>query len=164
MDIDTNLVIEDDAVKATVLEHLDIIATFTGTDVFLLGPRPTDPETVGSNFNGSPDTGLDQRLRVAAYGDMESAEHAKTRTLIMIDQIVGSDMALKTIGYMANRIMTAQTDGRCDEGRSVVTHPHLWTVTEEHQADRIGDEYGHLLPSAMPTSLRISSARCASKE
>ena len=90
VDIDTNLVIDsdNDSVKASVLEHLNVIASFTGTDAFLLGPRPMDPETAGSNFNGSPDTGLDQRLRVAVYGDMESAEHAKTRVLIMIDQIV----------------------------------------------------------------------------
>ncbi|KAI9846455.1 MAG: hypothetical protein M1838_001259 [Thelocarpon superellum] len=90
VDIDTKLVIDaaNDTVKSSVLEHLDVIATFTGTDVFLLGPRPTDPETASVNFNGSPDTGLDQRLRVAVYGDMESADHAKTRVLIMVDQIL----------------------------------------------------------------------------
>ena len=71
-----------------MLEHLDTIAAYTGTDIFLLGPRLTDPDTAGSHFNGSPDTGLDHRLRAAVYGDMESAEHAKTRTLIMVDQIL----------------------------------------------------------------------------
>lgn len=97
-----------------MLEHLDIIAAYTGTDIFLLGPRPTDPETVGSNFNGSPDTGLDQRLRVAVYGDMESAEHAKTRTLIMIDQIVriswwrGVDVAVTDVlGLQLKRTVDA---------------------------------------------------------
>jgi hypothetical protein len=34
------------------------------------------------------ENGLENRFRVAIYGDMESAEHAKTRLLIMIDQIV----------------------------------------------------------------------------
>jgi hypothetical protein len=65
------------------LEHLDIVAKYTGTDIFLLTPKQTDPDT-----SNTPDAGLDQRLRVAIYGDMESSEHAKTRVLIMIDQIV----------------------------------------------------------------------------
>ncbi len=77
-----------DTVKPGVLEHLDIVASFTGTDIFLLGPGPSEVETIGTSFNGSPEISLDQRLRVAIYGDMESVEHAKTRVLIMIDQIV----------------------------------------------------------------------------
>jgi hypothetical protein len=88
VDVDNHLVIDNDTVKTSILEHLDIIASYTGTDLFLLGPKLESPEAVGSSFNGSPDTGLDQRLRVAIYGDMESSEHAKTRVLIMIDQIV----------------------------------------------------------------------------
>jgi hypothetical protein len=78
------------------LEHLDLVAKYTGTDIFLLAPKQADPETANSSFNGGPDTGLDQRLRVAIYGDMESSEHAKTRVLIMIDQIV----SLWRLGYL----------------------------------------------------------------
>ena len=37
------------------------------------------------------DNGLDQRYRVSIFGDAESVEHAKTRTLMMIDQIVGQN-------------------------------------------------------------------------
>ena len=74
--------------RKSVLDHLDIISKYTGTDIFLLGPKPADPEAADSSFNGSPDTGLDRRLRANIYGDMESAEHAKVRVLIMIDQIV----------------------------------------------------------------------------
>lgn len=90
MDIDTNLIIdtESDQVRPSVLQHIDKIADYTGTDIFLLGPKIEPPEAVGSSFNGSPDTGLDERLRVGIYGDMESADHAKMRTLIMVDQIV----------------------------------------------------------------------------
>lgn len=77
-----------DTVKSSVLDHLNIVAKFTGTDIFLLGPKPSETETIGTTFNGSPELSLDQRLRVAIYGDMESVEHAKTRVLIMIDQIV----------------------------------------------------------------------------
>ncbi|KAI9757239.1 MAG: hypothetical protein M4579_003539 [Chaenotheca gracillima] len=90
VDIDNHLVIDSasDAVKSNVLEHLDILSSFTGTDVFLLGPRPVDGDTTGSVFNGISELGLEQRLRVAIYGDMESVDHAKTRVLIMVDQIL----------------------------------------------------------------------------
>ncbi|KAI9842836.1 MAG: hypothetical protein M1837_006857 [Sclerophora amabilis] len=90
VDLDNHLVIDSasDSVKSNVLDHLDIVSAFTGTDVFLLGPRPVDAETTGSLFNGNSELGLDQRLRVAIYGDMESVDHAKTRVLIMIDQIL----------------------------------------------------------------------------
>ncbi len=90
MDIDANLVIDPTSkgVRKAVLEHLDLVAQFTGTDVFLLTPRITDPDAVGASFNGCGESGLDQRLRIAIFGDTESSEHAKTRILIMIDQIV----------------------------------------------------------------------------
>lgn len=90
MDIDANLVIDpvSDGVRKAVLEHLDLVAAFTGTDIFLLTPKITDPEAVGASFNGSVENNLNQRLRITIYGDMESSEHAKTRILIMIDQIV----------------------------------------------------------------------------
>ncbi len=90
MDIDANLVIDPSSkgVRKAVLEHLDLVAQFTGTDVFLLTPRITDPDAVGASFNGCGESGLDQRLRIAIFGDTESSEHAKTRILIMIDQIV----------------------------------------------------------------------------
>lgn len=96
MDVDNTLVIDSaaDAVKSSVLEHLDVVASFTGTNIFLLGPKLSEAETIGTTFNGSPEISLDQRLRVAIYGDMESVEHAKTRVLIMIDQIVGSPLLL----------------------------------------------------------------------
>ncbi|KAI9829332.1 MAG: hypothetical protein M1819_006395 [Sarea resinae] len=90
VDIDTSLVMDaaGDAIRSSVLEHLDIISKYTGTDIFLLRPRPSDPEASISSFIGTSDVSLDQRLKVAIYGDMESSEHAKTRVLIMIDQIL----------------------------------------------------------------------------
>ena len=74
--------------KANVLEHIDILAKFTGTDIFLLKSKPTDPEGLGGSYGNGTDQSLDQRLRIAIFGDPESSEHAKTRVLIMIDQIV----------------------------------------------------------------------------
>ena len=100
MDIDANLVIDptSDGVRKPVLEHLDLVAQFTGTDVFLLTPKVTDPDAVGASFNGCGESGLNQRLRIAIYGDTESSEHAKTRILIMIDQIVRCRNSLSEIG------------------------------------------------------------------
>ncbi|EON69243.1 hypothetical protein W97_08503 [Coniosporium apollinis CBS 100218] len=88
VDIDYGLVIDaaQNGVKSVVLNHLDEVAKLTKADIFLLQPKQVDIET--ASFNGTFDTNLDQRLRCLIYGDMESAEHAKTRILIMIDQIL----------------------------------------------------------------------------
>jgi hypothetical protein len=88
VDVDGNLIIDTEgepALKSRVVEHLDQIATFCGVDVFLLGPKFT---SLADGLNGNGDAGRDQRWRVAIYGDMESAEHAKTRVLIYIDRLV----------------------------------------------------------------------------
>ncbi|KAI9828239.1 MAG: hypothetical protein M1826_006065 [Phylliscum demangeonii] len=96
VEVDNKMVIDTaaDAVKSSVLDHLDLVASFTGTDIFLLGPKLSETESsIGTTFNGSPEISLDQRLQVVIYGDMESVEHAKTRVLIMIDQVVGARRA-----------------------------------------------------------------------
>lgn len=91
MDVDPNLLCEPaaedpTAIRKQVLEHIDYVASYSGTDIFLLRPKNMDVET--ASLTGTLDNSLDQRFRIAVYGDMESAEHAKTRILIMIDQIV----------------------------------------------------------------------------
>ncbi len=88
VDVDGELVIDasQTALKSHVVEHLDQISTFCGVDVFLLGPKFA---SLAESQNGNGDAGRDQRWRVAIYGDMESAEHAKTRVLIFIDRLVG---------------------------------------------------------------------------
>lgn len=63
-------------------------AKYTGTDIFLLKPRAGDLDSAGLSFANGVDSGLDQRYRINIYGDMESVEHAKTRALMMIDQIL----------------------------------------------------------------------------
>jgi hypothetical protein len=72
-------------IKGPVLNQLDLIAKTTKADIFMLCPKPADIES--ASFNGNLES-MDQRLRCAIYGDMETMEHAKTRVLIMIDQIV----------------------------------------------------------------------------
>lgn len=80
-------------VRAEVLQHLDGVATWTGTDIFLLNPKHSDPEGPASSYGNGSDQRFDQRLRIAIYGDPESSEHAKTRVLIMIDRVVSSTAA-----------------------------------------------------------------------
>ena len=82
-------------VRQPILEHLDMIAKYTGTDIFLLSPKSADPENISVAFSGVIENALDQRFRVAIYGDMESVEHAKTRILIMIDQVVSDSLRVE---------------------------------------------------------------------
>lgn len=85
MDKNTN------GVRSSVLEHLDTLARYTGADIFLLSPKILDADSaIASSYGHSTENGLENRFRVAIYSDVESAEHAKTRVLIMIDQIVGA--------------------------------------------------------------------------
>ncbi|KAB8076602.1 KH domain protein [Aspergillus leporis] len=91
VDVDMHLIMDGSTkgVRPTVLEHLDTLAAYTGTDIFLLSPKFRDTDSaVVSSYGYASDNGLDHRFRVSIYGDMESAEHAKTRVLIMIDQIL----------------------------------------------------------------------------
>ena len=82
-----------DGVRVGVLKHLDEVAKWTGTDIFLLNPKHNDPEGPTSSYGNGSNQRFDQRLRIAIYGDPESSEHAKTRVLIMIDRVVSSTAA-----------------------------------------------------------------------
>ena len=78
-------------IRESVLGHLNKLAEYTGTDIFLLSPKLRDTDSaVVSSYGYASDNGLDHRFRVSIYGDMESAEHAKARVLILIDQIVST--------------------------------------------------------------------------
>ncbi|KYK59441.1 KH domain-containing protein [Drechmeria coniospora] len=88
IDIDGNLVcdVQAGALKKPVVETLDYISSFCGVDIFLLGPKLT-PMVDG--MTGDSEMRMDQRWRVAIYGDMLSSEHAKARVLIHIDTLLG---------------------------------------------------------------------------
>lgn len=91
MDIDPDLILDGAGasnIRSSVLSHIDLCAKYTGTDIFLLKPRNAEPLSSGASYGSTVDSGLDQRFRVCIFGDMESVEHAKTRALMMIDQIV----------------------------------------------------------------------------
>ncbi|KAK2606081.1 hypothetical protein QQS21_003476 [Conoideocrella luteorostrata] len=88
IDIDGSLVCDLNAgvLKKPVVETLDYISTFCGVDIFLLGPKLT-PMVDG--MSGDSEMRMDQRWRVAIYGDILSSEHAKARVLIHIDTLLG---------------------------------------------------------------------------
>ena len=92
VDVEAHLMFNEqqETLKPAVIEHMNAVAKYTGVDVFLLTCKPADPDNVSANIMSGTDQSLDQRLRIAIYGDPESSEHAKLRVLIMIDQIVGT--------------------------------------------------------------------------
>ena len=96
VDVEAHLVFDPtlETIRPAVLDHINAIAKYTGTDMFLLTSRPADPDNLSANVISGPDQTLDQRLRFAIYGDTESSEHAKLRVLIMIDQTVRCDYCL----------------------------------------------------------------------
>ena len=132
MDIDTKYVVDAtlNGIKVTVLEHIDKIAKFTGSDIFLLNSKPADPEGPTASYANGTDQTLDQRLRIAIYGDPESSEHAKMRVLIMIDQIVHNHRSA-ILGSLLI-LYLAQTYCRHDEARAFPPHHYMWTNTKEH--------------------------------
>lgn len=69
-----------------MLSHLDKVADTTKANIFLLSPKQVDVET--ASVHGNLDANVGDRFRILIYGDMECSEHAKTRILIMIDQLV----------------------------------------------------------------------------
>lgn len=87
IDIDGNLVCDLSAgvLKKPVLDNLDYISKYCGVDIFLLGPKLT-PMVDG--MLGDSEMRMDQRWRVAIYGDILSSEHAKARVLVQIDTLV----------------------------------------------------------------------------
>ena len=91
MDVDQNLFISapedaDCGIRKSILDHVDNVSRYTGSDIFVLKSKKKDDDA--RSVTGSLLNGLDQKFRIAIYGDLESSEHAKTRILIMIDQIV----------------------------------------------------------------------------
>jgi len=77
---------EGTGIRGDILKHMDDIADRTKADIFLLQPKQLDADSV--SLHGNMEVSSEGKLRFQIYGDMECCEHAKTRLLIMIDQIV----------------------------------------------------------------------------
>lgn len=142
-------------IRPNVARYLDHIAKYTGSDIFLLDAKTPDPDHMSASYVNGTDQSLDQRRRIAIYGDPESSEHAKTRVLIMIDQIVWTiDQPEKFAD-----VGTAQADHRLYEARNRPTQHHLRPNPQEHPTDRIGYEHRHLLPSSLSSYLPLRASR-----
>lgn len=74
--------------RADILHHMDEIADQTKADIFLLESKAKRKDSDSASFSGGMEKSMDNRLRIHVYGDNESSENAKTRLLIMIDQIL----------------------------------------------------------------------------
>ncbi len=87
MDVEERLVYDHQNGKLdqAAIEAIDYISAFCGVDIFLLGPKLSP---LLATMNNDDEVRVDRRWRVAIYGDMESAEHAKVRVLIQIDKWV----------------------------------------------------------------------------
>jgi hypothetical protein len=77
-----------DGARRDFLEHIDEIAGLTFADIFLLEPKTRRKDSDSVSFKNALDKSMDNRLRISVYGDMESAENAKTRLLILIDKML----------------------------------------------------------------------------
>jgi len=77
--------LSDGVPNPRITNHLERIAQFTGTDIFVL--KPLEPTSIVAVDQGS-EASQNRRLMISIFGDYESVEHAKTRVLIMIDDLV----------------------------------------------------------------------------
>ncbi|KAK5156188.1 hypothetical protein LTS14_005075 [Recurvomyces mirabilis] len=90
IDIDREIVFPkgQDGARADILNHMDDVADKTKADIFLLESKSRRKDSESASFNGAIEKSMDKRLQIHVYSDMESCENAKTRLLIMIDQIL----------------------------------------------------------------------------
>lgn len=151
--LDTSL----DKIKDNVLKHLDIIAQYTGSDIFLLRPREADPDNISASYANGTDQSLEQRLQIAIYGDVESSEHAKMRVLIMIDQIVSRLSELwKTpanVGQLKRqvdllRLETSLHQVICGRTRKTIRYIESITKTAIYFPPPFPRVYGYIPPGA----------------
>ncbi|EMC96659.1 hypothetical protein BAUCODRAFT_69566 [Baudoinia panamericana UAMH 10762] len=90
IDIDRDTVFPPghDGARADILNHMDDIADKTKADIFMLEAKSRRKDSESASFNAAMEKSMDKRLQIHVYGDLESSENAKTRLLIMIDQIL----------------------------------------------------------------------------
>ena len=70
------------AVREWVPDHMGEVAKHTKADIFLLYRKPADDQ---ASAEGEIE---DSRPRFMIFGDASTEEHARIRTLVMIDKLV----------------------------------------------------------------------------
>ncbi|KAK3318372.1 hypothetical protein B0H66DRAFT_235181 [Apodospora peruviana] len=104
VDVEGHLVcnIQEGVLKQSVTDFLDETSAYCGVDIFLLGPKLTP---LVDGLNGDVELRRDQRWRIAIYGDMLSTEHAKTRVLIHIDQLLSRIVDRMDIDFTLHQLV-----------------------------------------------------------
>ena len=118
-------------VRMRVLKHLDGIAKYCGSDIFLLKLKTVRSRQASASYANGSDQRFDQRLRIAIYGDPESSEHAKMRVLIMIDQN-SKFPATPALVIARTNCSIAQTHCGSYEARAFVTPCHMWPDAQKY--------------------------------
>ena len=113
-----------EGVRTDILRHMDDISDRTKADIFLLNPRPMDVDS--ASIHGTIDSLVENRLRLMIFGDMECCEHAKTRILIMIDQIVRPSTSAPTNLIYVLTAIVAHATSRHDQARAL---SDLWPTS-----------------------------------
>ncbi|RMZ78535.1 hypothetical protein DV737_g3832, partial [Chaetothyriales sp. CBS 132003] len=110
VDVDPDLILDgaEPVIRSSVLSHIDLCAKYTGTDIFLLKPKASASDSSDALASGV-DSGLDQRYRINIFGDMESVEHAKTRALMMIDQILKHKIDVIKLDITVHTLVSGRT-------------------------------------------------------
>jgi hypothetical protein len=106
---------------------MDDISDRTKADIFLLNPRPMDVDS--ASIHGTIDSLVENRLRLMIFGDMECCEHAKTRILIMIDQIVRPSRLVPNHSICLLTIIEAHATSRYHQARAFPPYPYLWPTS-----------------------------------
>ncbi|WPG97657.1 Hypothetical protein R9X50_00043700 [Acrodontium crateriforme] len=90
IDIDRDIVFPKgkEGARLDILQHMDDIADKTKADVFLLEAKSRRKDSESASFASASEKSLDKRLQIHVFGDLETSENAKTRLLIMIDQLL----------------------------------------------------------------------------
>nr|POE94594.1 meiotically up-regulated gene 60 protein [Quercus suber] len=146
IDIDREIVFpnDQDSARVDIIHHMDDIAHKTKADIFMLEAKSRRKD---SDTPGSLEKSMDKRLQIQVYGDMESAENAKTRILIMIDQILqrqvdtmGLELSLHTLISGRNRRNIKMIESAT--GTAIYFPPLFPTV------------FGYTTPGSMPLRAR----------
>ncbi|KAK3956215.1 hypothetical protein QBC32DRAFT_156885 [Pseudoneurospora amorphoporcata] len=141
VDVDGHLVADltEGRLKPSVTAFLDEVSKFCGVDIFLLGPKLTPLE---DGLNGGLSMRRDQRWRVAIYGDHISAEHAKSRVLIKIDQLLGRIVDAVQIDLSVQPLL-------CGRNRKNIKHIESATNTAIYFPPCFSHAYGYCPPGAL---------------
>ncbi|KAM7196389.1 KH domain containing protein [Naviculisporaceae sp. PSN 640] len=104
VDVDGHLVcnLTEGVLRQSITDFLDQTSKWCGVDIFLLGPKLTP---VVDGMSGDVDLRRDQRWRIAIYGDALSSEHAKTRVLIKIDQLLSRVTDAMKVDFTLNPLI-----------------------------------------------------------